>query len=65
MRKTKYFLESDNLEVLTCLILWEKINTKPLVTIYFLKIFDKTNNFAILICCAVPVPTNLHIMMQN
>ena len=47
-------------------MLWERINTKPyLRTIHFLKIFDKTNNFAVLICYAVPVPTNLHIAKQK
>ena len=46
-------------------MLRERINTKPLITIHFFKIFDKTNNFALLICYGVPVPTKLHIAKQK
>ena len=31
-------------------MLWERINAKPLVTIFLYKLFDKTCNFAALIC---------------
>ena len=43
-------------------MLWERINAKPLVTIVFFKIFDKTGSFAVLmILWAVPVPVNQYI----
>ena len=34
-------------------MLWEKINAKPFVTIFFFKIFGKTGSFDVLICYAV------------
>ena len=46
-------------------MLWERINAKPLVTIVFFKIFDKSGNFTVLICCAVPVPANQYISTQK
>ena len=39
---------------------------KPLVTILFFKMPDKTGNFAVsMICCAVPVPANQYILTQK
>ena len=47
-------------------MLWEIINVKPLVTIFFLKILDKTGNFAVLVIYfAVPVPANQYISTQK
>ena len=47
-------------------MLWEKINAKPLVTMLFFKILDKTDNFVVLmIYCAVQVPTNKCILTQK
>ena len=42
------------------LVLRERINAKPLVTIFFFKILDKTGNFAVL-RFTVQVPANQYI----
>ena len=47
-------------------MLWERINAKPLVTILFFKIVDKTGDFVeLMIRCAVPVPANQYISTQK
>ena len=41
-------------------MLWERTNGKRLIAIHFPDFFDRTGNFAVLICYAVPEPqTNL------
>ena len=42
-------------KLVNCLIWLEIINGKPLETILLFKMFEKIGNFAVLICCAVPV----------
>ena len=39
--------------------------SKPLITIFFFKTIDKTGNFAVLICCAEPLPANQHIAKRK
>ena len=40
-------------------MLWERINTKPLITTHFFNIFDKANNFATLIAAQYQYPHTL------
>ena len=44
---------------------WYRINAKPIVNIFFFRVFDKTGNFALLIFCAAPVPANQYILTQK
>ena len=46
-------------------MLWERINAKPLVTIFLFKRFDKSCYFAALICWAVLVPANQYISTEK
>ena len=59
-------LHSHSKWLVNGLMVWQRINTKPLVTILFFKTLDKTGNFAVLmVCCALPVPTSQHISTQK
>ena len=52
-------------KLVNCLMLWERTNAKPLVIILLFELFDKTCNFAVLICWAVLVPANQYIPTQK
>ena len=52
-------------KLVNCLMLWERINAKLLVTILLFKPFDKTCYFAVLICWAALVPANQYISTQK
>ena len=46
-------------------MLWYGINVKPIVTVLFVRVFDKAGNFAVLIFCTATVTTNQYISMQK
>ena len=51
--------------LVNCSMLWQRINARPVVTILFLRVFDKTNSFSVLIFCEAPVTANQYISTQK
>ena len=69
-QSTKFFISYHRLipsdKLVNCLKLWERINAKLVVTILFLKNFDKTSNCAVLmICYAVQYPQTSTFQCKN
>ena len=50
--------------LVNCLMFWEGINSRPIETILFFKVFGKIGNFAVLICCAELVPATCKNKIQ-
>ena len=52
-------------KLVNCSMLWQRIRVRPIATILFFRVFDKTGNFSVVIFCEAPVTANQYISKQK